>query len=158
MTKTLYSLGKLISSRITTDKKQIPSIIKTYVGNDWLDHSNFCSFNLFDKKNVYKDENIDIFIISWSHEYVNNIHNHPENGCWLKVMNGLMYEHLYNKDFEFQEERKIEKNQISYIDNNIGYHGMVNKNFNKAVTLNVYSPPNFKNRYWLFNEEKNRKT
>ena len=54
MTKTLYSLGKLISSRIHTDKKQIPSILRTYVGNDWLDYANFCSFNLFDKKMFIK--------------------------------------------------------------------------------------------------------
>jgi cysteine dioxygenase len=70
------------------------------------------------------------------------IHNHSENGCLLKILEGNMVEEIYDKNFVLQENNNLIKDNVRYIYDSIGIHKMKNKEEN-TISLHIYSPPNF---------------
>ena len=72
------------------------------------------------------------------------IHDHPEGGCILKVLQGELIEHKYDtKNLELLEVLNHNKGSIGYIDNTIAYHRVGNDSKEKAISLHIYSPPEF---------------
>ena len=42
------------------------------------------------------NELFEIIIISWNYNQKSPIHNHPENGCLMKILKGSLTEEKYN--------------------------------------------------------------
>ena len=78
----------------------------------------------------------------WSENQESPIHNHPDNGCIMKILDGELIEELYNEGKVLLKKSLIKKDEVTYINNLIGVHKIINKNL-KTATLHVYSPPNF---------------
>jgi len=115
--------------------------LKKYLSLDYKNYVIFCQENY--KKNLfYSDNNLEAFIVCWEPYQETKIHNHSDNGCILKILEGDMTEILYNKNLKILTKNILPKNNIRYIDNNIGYHKMINGN-EKTISLHIYSPQNF---------------
>jgi cysteine dioxygenase len=117
-------------------KKLIP-IINDYNGNDWKKYVNF-EENKYFRNSIFKNDNIEIVIISWNNSQYSGFHNHPEYGCILKVLDGEIIEqttinNIYHNNI-------LKKNSIGFQQGKFGIHNIINKN-NKSVSLHVYSPP-----------------
>ena len=116
-------------------------VLKNSSSSDYKNYVSFCQENY--KKNLfYSDNNLEAFIVCWEPYQETKIHNHSDNGCILKILEGNMTEILYNKDLKILTKNILPKNNIRYIDDNIGYHKMINGN-EKTISLHIYSPPNF---------------
>ena len=116
-------------------------ILKSYNSNDYQNYVNFCKKN-YRKNLFYSNKNLEAFIVCWEPYQETKIHNHSQNGCILKILEGNMNEILYNKQLININENILTKNNIRYIDDNIGYHKMVNGD-SRTISLHIYSPPNF---------------
>jgi cysteine dioxygenase len=108
-------------------------ILCNYNKDDWR---NYVSFdNIHYKRNlVYKNDIFEIILICWKKNQESPIHDHPENGCIFKVLEGSIIE--------------LKKNSIRTLNiNDIGYS--IGKNVHQikaiqdTITLHVYSPPNY---------------
>nr|QDY52421.1 cysteine dioxygenase type I [Mimiviridae sp. ChoanoV1] len=116
-------------------------VLKNYSSSDYKNYVSFCQENY--KKNLfYSDNNLEAFIVCWEPYQETKIHNHSDNGCILKILEGNINEILYNKDLKILKKNILPKNDIRYIDDNIGYHKMINGK-EKTISLHIYSPPNF---------------
>jgi hypothetical protein len=106
---------------------------------DVIQYINFQK-NTYTRSKVYSDNNIDIFILSWYPDSKSPIHNHPKNGCILKVLFGKLQEHRYlnNKKYIIIG---ASKNNQSYIDDTIGTHQIIA--LLPTVSLHIYSPSGF---------------
>ena len=145
MTTSIRSLGKYISSVITKDKKYVTDALINYNGLDWVNHSNYNKDVLFDKRQVYVDDTIDIYVVSWNKMYVNDIHNHSPGGCWMRIMDGLLLENIYDTfDLTNIKSNILNTGNINYIDDTIGYHTITNKHMYNSITLNLHNPSNLK--------------
>jgi cysteine dioxygenase len=118
-------------------KKLIP-LVKNYNGNDWKKYVNFDD-NKYFRNSIFKNDNIEIVIISWNNSQYSGFHNHPEYGCILKVLDGEIIEQTTNNNIYYNNILK--KNSIGFQQGESGIHNIINKN-NKSVSLHVYSPPN----------------
>jgi len=117
------------------------NILNQYNLNDWKQHVEFCNTNY--KKNLfYRDKDYEMFIVCWNPFQETKIHNHPNQGCILKILEGSIDEILYDKNFNLKNKFKLEKNNIRYIDDNLGIHKMINGS-KQCISLHIYSPPNF---------------
>ena len=116
-------------------------ILKKYNSNDWKKYIEFCNENY--KKNLfYRDRDYEMFIVCWNPFQETKIHNHPNKGCIIKILDGSINEKLYDIDFKLLNEYTLEKNNIRYIDNNLGIHKMTNGS-ERTISLHIYSPPDF---------------
>ena len=61
--------------------------------------------------------------------------------CLLKILDGNINELLY-KNNKIIDNKKLLNNQIRYIDDDIGFHKMIN-GYEKSISLHIYSPPDF---------------
>ena len=68
----------------------------------------------------------------------------------MKILQGQINQHLFTLDVKFIKQVVNNEENVSYIDNNIGLHKIVNGN-NKTVSLHVYSPPLYKGNIYRRN-------
>jgi predicted metal-dependent enzyme (double-stranded beta helix superfamily) len=148
----LKNLSIAINEHLKSGKKLDTAldIIQGYNGNDWKNHRKFCNIS-FKRNLVHIDDLCDIYVICWNNNQQTPIHDHSSNGCILKILEGQINEQLFTPDVKFIKQIVNKKGDVSYIDNDIGLHKVINGN-NKTVSLHVYSPPLYKGKKYTGNE------
>ena len=140
MDKLINNLRKI---NFNKDKliKGIP-YINEYISNDYLQYLSFDTLK-YKKNLVYRDNDFEIFVVGWRPKQSTKIHNHSENGCLFKILEGSIVEQLYDKDIKLLGHKLLKKDMNSYIHNSRCYHSMSNISLINSVSLHIYSPPNF---------------
>jgi len=93
---------------------------------------------------IHETKDYELILISWAPGAKSHIHNHPENGCIYKVLDGILIEETYDtKTLALTNLTTLLSNDMGYIDNSICYHKMYNPENFSAYSLHIYSPPNF---------------
>lgn len=90
----------------------------------------------------YSNDSFELILICWDENSETRIHDHPQNGCVLQLISGILEEHLYDYNIKLKQITKFNASETSYMDNNLGYHKI--KCINKAMSLHLYSPVNHK--------------
>ena len=122
---------------------QSREILSAYTGADWLQYITINPYH-YHRSKVYANDDFEIYVITWNTKQHSRIHDHASNGCYMLLLQGDLIEEIH----PFSPDEKIRvshytENHIAYIDNNIGYHRIINpSDKNIAVSLHVYSPPN----------------
>eukprot|EP00804_Cyclotella_cryptica_P006318 CCRYP_010156-RA/>CCRYP_010156-RA protein AED:0.38 eAED:0.38 QI:153/1/1/1/1/1/2/418/242 len=96
-----------------------------------------------------------LLLICWNPNKESPIHDHPCDGCWVRVCQGKIEETRYkiNEDMDSLDVTSVEtyedSREVSYINDYIGYHKVGNPSTNSsAVTLHLYCPPFQKCKIW----------
>lgn len=113
------------------------------IDEDEINLEKFNNLSSYYKDIVYIDDNIEIIIIYWPPRSSTPIHNHPENGCIMRVLHGSLREDIYDSNI------LIETNYIygGATKRHNQYHKITNELDHQCVSIHVYSPPNYyKNR------------
>tara|TARA_B100001093_G_C26728999_1_gene971326 strand:+ start:150 stop:647 length:498 start_codon:yes stop_codon:yes gene_type:complete len=138
--------------------QKIYSILQTYDGQDLYDFYSLPKVGEYNKQliNVTKDTDLfQIYMINWGKNSKSLIHNHPSNGCLMKILSGSLIEKSYipmnNKQgisnlsqLKYNKTTFLYKGDITYIDNSLRYHQIINHTNHPSFSLHIYSPPNFK--------------
>ena len=120
----------------------LTNIIVEYNSDDWKQYIKFnnMKYNRI-KLNKYSNDVFEFVLICWSPNQESPIHNHPTNGCIMKVLDGSLEETLYDTNMNMLGMSIYNKNNTSYIDNMKGIHKIKSNDF--SVSLHIYSPPNY---------------
>lgn len=137
---------------INISKKNIPfknlnttefkNILSNYNSDDWKQYTQ----NNIEKYVKYKYSSpiihnyYSIEILSWPPNTQSKIHSHAYNGCLMKILDGQLQEEQYDNNFNIVGKNTIIKNDITYIDDNIAFHKIINNSNNYSYSLHVYSP------------------
>ena len=150
MINNLNELINNINNKINYDKNIInfKEIINEYNGIDWKQYIDLENNVSYKKRKVFFNDNFELSIITWLPKIKSKIHNHPENGCLLKVLSGYIVEEKYSNDLIITDKLLLKKDEIGYINNNIGLHNIYNPNDNITVTLHLYSPGIYKTDFF----------
>tara|TARA_Y100000592_G_C5242063_1_gene208797 strand:+ start:53 stop:451 length:399 start_codon:yes stop_codon:yes gene_type:complete len=89
----------------------------------------------YEKKIIYKNKDYELVLINWEKGSFTNFHNHPENGCVLKILDGKLYE-INDKNIPLI----LNKNHVNYKLKN-EFHKITA--LEKSYSLHYYSPPNY---------------
>ncbi len=120
--------------------KNVKNILMNYDGKD-LDLNNYSiKKNKYNRNVLYRDELFEILVLVWDKNVESPVHDHPDNGCCLKILKGELKEIKFKKNGNI-EDNYIKNNDISYIDNTIGIHKI--KALDYTYSIHVYSPPNY---------------
>lgn len=144
--KTLDELFGYISNNLDNNKLyDLKNYVEQYSGDDWKKYVSFTD-DTYKKNLVKKNDELEMIVICWNNNQVSGIHDHPSNGCILKVLQGELEEHNYcniNNMLELLNVNLCKENSISYQEGKNGLHNIKN-NDNKTISLHIYSPPNYK--------------
>jgi len=144
--KTLDELFDYISKKLDNNKlSDFKLCVKEYSGDDWKKYVSF-SEDKYKKNLVKRNDQLEIFVICWNNNQISAIHDHPSNGCILKVLQGELEENYYNNinnKVELINVNLCKENSIGYQEGKNGLHSIKN-NYNKTISLHIYSPPNYK--------------
>jgi len=111
-------------------------LFKMYNSNDWNKY-NYYKNDDFYRITIHRDDNFQLMLINWKKDYYTDFHNHPKNGCLLKVLKGSLLEYKPHKKYEVIIANQLKKNNIS--DNsNIDIHKIIA--VEDSVSLHLYSP------------------
>lgn len=132
----------------------VKPILERYNGNDWLNYRpcENCKKCELTKKtyrrmsiilpSLYSKE-YDFYLLVWKNHVETGIHDHPKNGCLLKVLEGEISEEKYSKEGQLIESTNLVKGNIGFMNNDIGYHKIINPGDKVAYSLHIYSPPKY---------------
>ena len=146
--KLLRVLFSNINNKIKNNHnlKNLEKMVQEYNGSDWRNHVLF-SKETYGRDIIYRNETMEMIIISWNNNQISGIHDHPKNGCLMKILQGELEEHIYNDNLETIDIKNRKKGSVGYIAGTSGLLNIVNKD-NKTVSLHIYSPPNYiSNKY-----------
>lgn len=153
-----YKIEKMFSNTGEIDLEDCLELLENYYGADWENLVEFKDgeFNKVPLDVGNKDAKFDAWLICWSTKANSGVHDHAEHGCIQKVLSGVLKESRYRKvgkgakaKIELDEERKLRVGNVGFIDNCIGFHSIENRSsVNNAVTLHIYSPPNYVTKYY----------
>ncbi|KAL7517965.1 hypothetical protein ACHAWX_002835 [Stephanocyclus meneghinianus] len=94
------------------------------------------------------NETFTLLLICWNPSKESPIHDHPCDGCWVRVRQGKIEETRYkvNEEMDSLEITSVEtyedSREVSFINDYVGYHKVGNPSTTTpAVTLHLYCPP-----------------
>ena len=90
---------------------------------------------------------IDIYFIVWKPNALSKIHNHSKNGCYMFILKGDIKEEIFNKKLNIIGSNYYSTFNISYINDDIGYHRIKNTN-QYSYSLHFYHPRNHITTYF----------
>lgn len=115
----------------------------------WQKYALFDSNKLYTRNLISTDhKNYTLLLLCWNPKQESPIHDHPCDGCWLKVLEGGIREVRYDRDLNPFSQIDCQKGELSYITDNVGYHKVGNPTKSPAVTLHLYAPPFQSCRCW----------
>ena len=83
---------------------------------------------------IHRNDDYELILINWEKGAFTNYHDHPKNGCVLKVLEGKLYEKSENSS------KTLIKNSVNYkLENE--FHQIIA--IDKSYSLHYYSPPNY---------------
>lgn len=135
-------------------KSRVKDTLKSYDGNDWLTYVNKCD-STYNRELIHSSPEYDLVIITWCKNQGCAIHNHPENGCTVKILQNSITEELYETEtLKLQKSSTYTTDDIMYIDDTLGYHRMCNKCDKPCVSLHIYAPGKYKPTFFSKNKKK----
>lgn len=117
-------------------------MLEEYKSDDWKNHIKFSESCSYSRNMIYRNDNFDIYLICWNKQAETPIHDHADNGCLLKVLNGKLSEIIYDNEMN-DIKTNLEQDNIGYMHNSIGTHKVINVNNDISHSLHIYSPPNY---------------
>lgn len=150
----LYDLFNDINLKFSNNEKNndltiVMNSLINYNGNDWKDYI-IKNYN-YHKNLIYKNNKLEIYIITWMPGASTRIHDHPEKGCLVKILQGILTETEYINDDNlilYKNTIILNKNDMGFKISNKILHKINNNTNEIAVSLHIYSLPDFKITYF----------
>ncbi|MEO1653071.1 MAG: cysteine dioxygenase family protein [Bacteroidota bacterium] len=111
--------------------------LSTYQGSDWKSYVRYDS-ECYTRNYVVRQEAFEILVLCWQPGQGSPIHNHPHQGCLLKILDGSLTENRYAQNQVL--ESQLHRGDISYIDDQMGFHRIHNNGKTPAISLHIYAP------------------
>ena len=137
-----------LNNNFTHNINKLFPILLNYKGNDWIKYKKHCVKG-YNRTKIYSNTDYDLILINWSKESKSKIHDHSDNGCVFKVLEGKLCEHLYEPNtLKYKQTNIFKNNELSYINDIIGYHSIENIYIQNSYSLHLYIPSNYITNYY----------
>mmetsp|Transcript_25342 Transcript_25342/g.37537 ORF Transcript_25342/g.37537 Transcript_25342/m.37537 type:complete len:236 (+) Transcript_25342:328-1035(+) len=111
-----------------------------------------------------------LLLLCWNPNKASPIHDHPCDGCWMRVLQGSINEKRYRNELNdgascqgqgqehgqelvCTQDSTFREGEQTFIDDQLGLHKVGNPGNELAISMHLYSPPFGKCRIWM--DEKN---
>ena len=70
------------------------NLIERYSGDEWKDLISFKE-EMYNRIKLFRNDQIEILLLCWEKNQGSPIHNHPQHGMVMKVLEGELFENRY---------------------------------------------------------------
>lgn len=125
--------------------------------NDWIAYCH-CDPKLPYTRNLVAtdDETYTLLLLCWNPQQTSPIHDHPYDGCWMRVVQGHIREERFiaNETMYRTHDQMFGVGQLLFMEDSLGYHRVSNPSKSDlAVTLHLYCPPYQQCKTWSHEEQ-----
>jgi len=146
----LYELFNIVNNKINlcNDLSECTIDLEIYNGNDWKEYI-IKNYN-YHKHLVYKNDKLELYIITWMPNASTRIHDHPDKGCLVKVLQGELIETEFINETSiiYKNTNILKKDDIGFKIKNDILHKINNNTQYIVVSLHIYSLADFKITYY----------
>jgi cysteine dioxygenase len=111
-------------------------------------YSHFCDSKPYTRQRVKcVDGQYELLVLCWNPGRGSKIHDHPGDGCYVRLIQGKLEETLYRivdaqGTLELYRNIVISAPAVTYMDDNLGVHRLGNPDPEVgAISLHLYTPP-----------------
>jgi predicted metal-dependent enzyme (double-stranded beta helix superfamily) len=137
---------------------QIKYVIQSYDSDDWKQYkenllSNSLDNSSYHKIKLHQNNNYEIVLIIWNSYAQTKIHDHPDNGCVMKLLEGKLMEDSYLNNLEenkikFHQRIILLPGQISHkISNQVLHQILCLREI--STSIHIYLPPGHTPNYFV---------
>lgn len=132
------------------DVKKVHTLMEQYDAslNEWKRYAHFDETRSYTRNLIATDnENFTLMLLCWNKAKSSPIHDHANSECWLRVVDGVAHENLYELTGDDEELKCMKSSNaaagtVCYIHDTIGLHSIGNASSDEnMVSLHCYSPP-----------------
>ena len=122
--------------------------------HEWEQYAHFDSSRHYTRNLIATDgTSYTLLLLCWNPGMKSPIHDHPCDGCWMRVCRGNVQERRFVHDsnsekLECIHDETYSEGQLAYVADWMGYHSVGNPSSLPAVTLHLYSPPIQECKVW----------
>jgi len=145
-TECIRTINALIVELEEQDKKYYPRILKS----QQIPIQNFYDIAEWDADHysrvcLARNKKFELILLCWNGFDQTPIHDHDGQKCWVYQVDGVIEE----KRFELNNDElptevlstKLSPGKLTYMDDNMGWHALINSSSGKALTLHLYVNP-----------------
>jgi len=117
---------------------------------DWEQFKCFCKDG-YKRNLVFINDHIEMLILCWDRGQISGIHDHPDSGCVMAVLEGELKEDSYLKmDSQIVHNFSVigKPGDVFYKKGSTGLHNILNTPDKCSVSLHIYSPPNYNPKFY----------
>ncbi|KAL7469622.1 hypothetical protein ACHAXS_009881 [Conticribra weissflogii] len=124
--------------------------------NEWKKYALFEPMKNYTRNLIATDNaTFTLLLLCWNPDKESPIHDHPCDGCWLRVCAGNVRETRYAIDYvtdslEVTSDETFESGSLTFISDFMGFHKVGNPSkTDPAITMHLYCPPFKQCKIWL---------
>ena len=144
--------------------KSLPYVCNRRVNfsdHEWEPYALFDADRKYTRNLISTDnETYTLLLLCWNPGKASPIHDHPCDGCWMKVCRGQVRECRYEypagsgdateRSLECIHDETYSEGELAYISDYMGFHKVGNPSDTiPAVTLHLYVPPISQCKIWV---------
>lgn len=126
-----------------------PAEYKSLAQNMELNASDFEKYitwnpNRYTRNCIVRTDLYELILLCWDKEQETSIHCHGGEECWVYVIEGELVELNYVLDSGMPKEQlqeKMSKGEVSYMNDDMGYHKLKNHVKGRSLSLHLYMNP-----------------
>jgi cysteine dioxygenase len=150
--KNLDDLFGHVTQELRTGRKLVTLeyLLRQYNGIDWKPYKYFTPSH-YSRFTLKLNDILEMVIICWEPGQKCTLHDHPRDGCLLKILQGEMKETVYElaSNPRLIGVKNLMLSDMSFLEGNVFGHEMHNISGKRAVSLHLYSPPNYRPNFYL---------
>ena len=112
--------------------------------NEFEDFSSW-SDDCYTRNCIERNDKYELILLCWKSGDETPIHDHDGQQCWVYQVDGELIEQRFKADENGKlmqtNELLVKPGEVSYMEDNMGYHLLKNESTSKAMSLHLYMQP-----------------
>jgi len=139
-------IQKLIALLSQSSIEDYNTLLKNFEFN-FIDFKPFESWSSksYTRNCLYRDTHFELILLCWNQSQETAIHGHDGEDCWVYLLEGEMEEVFYQLDddrcLNKVGSHKILPEQLTFMNDRIGFHKLKNSHKGKSISLHLYAKP-----------------
>ena len=144
--KTIDSLTEFIKRLDESELESFPKIIKS-LAIPFSEFEKYATWNndRYTSNCIVRTDAFELILLCWNKKQGTPIHEHGGQKCWVYQVNGEVTECRYQKneigELSETSKKKLTAGNLTYMDNEMGYHTLKNLDNQRSMTLHIYVSP-----------------
>lgn len=142
----ISTIPELIQQLNNAPSDKFSSILKKIdiPASDFDSYATWCKED-YTRNCIARTPDYEMILLCWDQNIKTAIHDHGGQDCWVYQVKGKIEETLYKKldqkGLENPIKQTIKEGELTYMNDEMGFHALENISDHRSLTLHIYNAP-----------------